>query len=335
MYKNKPHIGTDVLGNVVKNIRSEILRLGGEVRFNSQVSDIIIEQGSVTGLVVNKKQLPAKAVVLAVGHSARDTFEMLNKKEILMQAKSFAVGLRIQHSQKQINLSQYGMEEPGELGAASYKLTSQTSMGRGVYSFCMCPGGYVVNASSEEKRLAVNGMSNHSREGENANSALIVTVSPEDFLDATPLGGIAFQRKLEEAAYECANGKIPVQLYGDFRENKKSTGFGSVNPAFKGQFSFGNLRKIFPESLSVSFIEAMEQFGHKIQGFDRYDAILAGIESRTSSPLRILRDKKMESSIKGLYPCGEGAGYAGGITSAAMDGIKMAETLASRFSPLI
>lgn len=338
-YANKPHIGTDVLSHIVKSIRKEIESLGGQVRFLSQVTDFEITDGKLTAVTVNNtERIPVQAAVAAIGHSARDTFEALYGKQVSMEAKPFAVGFRIQHPQTMINESQYGMAECKELGPASYKLTAQTSYGRGVYSFCMCPGGYVVNASSEEKRLAVNGMSYHDRAGENANSALIVTVNPEDFSRDTksreevhPLAGIHFQRELEEKAYEAGNGKIPVQLYGDFKDGKISEKFGKVHPAFCGEYQFADLRKILTNELSEAFIEGMESFGKKIKGFDRPDAILAGVESRTSSPVRIPRGETLESSVRGLYPCGEGAGYAGGITSAAMDGLKVAEELIRRY----
>ena len=341
-YVNKPHVGTDVLSLVVKNIRQEIQRLGGEIRFGCKLTDFTQEDGQLISVTVSQRGeegilheeiIPAQAVVLAIGHSARDTFQMLSQKPLNLQAKSFAVGLRIQHPQKQINLSQYGMEEPGALGAASYKLTKQTSSGRGIYSFCMCPGGFVVNASSEKGRLAVNGMSNHDRAGINANSALIVTVTPEDFPHAGPLGGVEFQRKLEESAFHCGGGKIPVQLYGDFKAGTLSRDFGDVEPAFMGGYSFGNLKEVLNTGLSEAMIEGIDSFGRIINGFDRPDAILAGIESRTSSPVRIPRNDQLESAVRGLYPCGEGAGYAGGITSAAMDGLKTAEIIVSRFSP--
>ncbi len=338
LYSSKPHVGTDVLSQVVRRLREEIISLGGEVRFLTKAADLVIRDGAVEAVKTEHPErgeeiLPAKAVVLAVGHSARDTFETLFQKGISMEAKAFAVGLRIQHPQKQINLSQYGMENPGRLGAAPYKVTRQTGGGRGVYSFCMCPGGYVVNASSEPGRLAVNGMSNHAREGVNANSALIVTVTPEDFPEMTAMGGIAFQRHLEELAYRAGDGRIPVQLYGDFQEKQRSRQFGDVEPAFCGKTAFADLNQVLPEALCCSMKEGIEAFGGMIKGFNRYDAILAGVESRTSSPLRIGRGETMESSVKGLYPCGEGAGYAGGITSAAMDGIKTAEAIARRFKP--
>ena len=341
-YVNKPHVGTDVLSRVVKNIRQEIIRLGGEIRFGCKLTDFSEAGGRLISVTVSQREeggfyreetIPAQAVVLAIGHSARDTFRMLSEKSLDLQAKAFAVGLRIQHPQKQINFSQYGMEEPGSLGAASYKLTKQTSSGRGIYSFCMCPGGFVVNASSETGRLAVNGMSNHDRAGTNANSALIVTVTPEDFPSPGPLGGVEFQRRLEEAAFNCGKGKIPVQLYGDFKAGTLSRAFGDVEPAFKGGYSFGNLREVLNPSLTDAMTEGIDSFGRIIDGFDRPDAILAGIESRTSSPVRIPRTPELESAVRGLYPCGEGAGYAGGITSAAMDGIRTAEMIGTRFSP--
>ena len=341
-YINKPHVGTDVLSRVVKNIRQEIIRLGGEIRFGCKLTDFSEAGGRLISVTVSQREeggfyreetIPAQAVVLAIGHSARDTFRMLSEKSLDLQAKAFAVGLRIQHPQKQINFSQYGMEEPGSLGAASYKLTKQTSSGRGIYSFCMCPGGFVVNASSETGRLAVNGMSNHDRAGTNANSALIVTVTPEDFPSPGPLGGVEFQRRLEEAAFNCGKGKIPVQLYGDFKAGTLSRAFWDVEPAFKGGYSFGNLREVLNPSLTDAMTEGIDSFGRIIDGFDRPDAILAGIESRTSSPVRIPRTPELESAVRGLYPCGEGAGYAGGITSAAMDGIRTAEMIVTRFSP--
>lgn len=352
LYDSKPHIGTDVLSGIVKAMRQEIVRLGGQVRFCCQVTDLVTEGGQICGVKVRQQErkpdenteeneddklqekeefLPAQAVILAVGHSARDTFSMLEEKKIPMDAKSFAVGLRIQHPQPLINLSQYGREKAGSLGAASYKLTRQTSTGRGVYSFCMCPGGYVVDASSEKGHLAVNGMSYHARDGKNANSALIVTVTPEDFPEAGPLVGVAFQRSLEKLAYQAADGRIPVQLYEDYRAGRMSRQLGEIEPQMRGRWAFGNLREVMPEKLNLALLEAMEGFGQMIRGFDRPDALFAGIESRTSSPVRIWRNEEMESKVRGLYPCGEGAGYAGGITSAAMDGVKVAEAIVRRF----
>lgn len=337
LYVNKPHIGTDVLSCIVKAVRREIERLGGQVRFLSKVTDLVVESGVLKAVIAGGERIDTQVAVPAIGHSARDTFETLLQRGIPMEAKAFAVGLRVQHPQTLINMSQYGMEECKELGPASYKVTRQTSGGRGVYSFCMCPGGYVVNASSEPGRTAVNGMSYHDRGGDNANSALIVTVTPEDFPhvpgDRQALAGIEFQRRLEEAAFRLGGGKIPVQLYGDFKENRVSVNFGQVKPAFRGQYAFANLREMLPGTICAALLEGMEGFGHMIKGFDRPDAIFAGIESRTSSPVRIPRDEHLESAVKGIFPCGEGAGYAGGITSAAMDGIRTAEEIIRRYRP--
>lgn len=333
LYDSKPHIGTDVLQTVVKNLRMRILEHGGDVCFNSCVKELEIQNGAISGVVLDDgSKIETENVILAVGHSARDLFKTLNEQKIVMEPKAFAVGLRVQHPQNMMNLSQYGREDAGELGAAPYKVTAKTSSGRGVYSFCMCPGGFVVNASSEEGRLAVNGMSYYKRGGKNANSAIIVSVTPEDFPETGPLGGIEFQRQLEEKAFQLGRGKIPVQLYGDFANNQTSDHFGGVTPQICGEYEFANLRELMTEEMNHAFIEGMTEFGRKIRGFDREDAILAGIESRTSSPLRIVRDENLESNVKGLYPCGEGAGYAGGITSAAMDGLKVAEALIKRYN---
>lgn len=335
LYDSKPHIGTDVLRSVVRNIRSRILSAGGEVRFRSHVEELILEDGQVRGVMLEDgTRIISDHVILAVGHSARELFAALSRQGALMEPKAFAVGLRVQHPQNQINLSQYGREDAGSLGAAPYKVTAKTKSGRGVYSFCMCPGGYVVNVSSERGRLAVNGMSNFLRDSKNANSAIIVTVTPEDFPVPGALGGIEFQRRLEEKAFALGGGKIPVQLYGDFVSRHVSKDFGDVEPQFCGGHAFADLRELLPEEMNLAFLEGMEQFGRKIQGFDRADAILAGIESRTSSPLKIVRGEDLQSNLKGLFPCGEGAGYAGGITSAAMDGLRVAEEIIRKYSPL-
>ena len=315
-------------------MREEILRMGGEVRFHSQMTEILTENGQVTGVKVNDTEvLPCEQVVLAPGHSARDTFSMLYRKQFPMSAKPFAVGFRVEHPQSLINMSQYGAESVKGLGAAAYKVTAKTSTGRGVYSFCMCPGGYVVNASSEKGHLAVNGMSYHARDSRNANSAMIVTVTPEDFGSDDILAGVEFQRKLERAAYELGGGKVPVQLFGDFCQNIPTTTLGEVEPCIKGQYTFANVRNIFPAELSSALEEGIHGCEKLIRGFDRPDAVLSGVESRTSSPVRIMRDETFESEIRGLYPCGEGAGYAGGITSAAMDGLKIAEAIAKKYLP--
>ncbi|MGI6070622.1 MAG: NAD(P)/FAD-dependent oxidoreductase [Blautia sp.] len=334
LYDHKPHLGTDLLVLLVENLRSQIEAMGGSFLFNTQVTDLIIEENRITAVELNRtKILPADVFIPAIGHSARDTFAMFQKRGVFMEPKSFAVGLRIEHPQKMINQAMYGEESNEVLGAAPYKVTHKLENGRGVYSFCMCPGGYVVNASSEEGMLAVNGMSYQARDGENANSALIVTVSPEDFPEKGPLGGIAYQRNLERAAYTLGGGKIPVQLYGDFCKHQTSTALGEVHPQLKGDWTFANLREILPAYIGDSIEEGVAAFGKKIPGFDRQDGVLSGIESRTSSPVRICRNENLESNITGIYPCGEGAGYAGGITSAAMDGIKTAEAVARRFCP--
>ena len=326
MYINNPHIGTDILRTVIINMRNKIISNGGQINYNSKLEDIIIENNEVKSIIINGNTIPCKNLILAIGHSARDTFEMLSTKDLDMSAKPFAVGVRIEHPQKLIDIHQYGEKYYKQLPPASYKLTYQTKQNRGVYSFCMCPGGYVVNASSEEGLLAVNGMSNHARDTENANSALVVTISPEDFGN-NPLDGIKFQRELERKAYIEGNKLIPVQLYKDYKSNEKSTSINSINVITKGSYSLGNLNNIFPEFINESLKEAIEYFNTKIEGYSNPDAILLGVESRTSSPVRIPRDENGLSKIKGLYPCGEGCGYAGGITTAAIDGLKTAENL--------
>jgi hypothetical protein len=331
LYDSKPHIGTDILKDVVKNMRNEIIALGGTVRFNAQMTALIPEKKEI--VINGQESMTYSALVLALGHSARDTITMLYQTGLAMIPKAFAVGLRVEHPQKMINESQYGTGAWEQLEAAPYKVTAKSENGRGVYSFCMCPGGYVVNASSEPGRLAVNGMSYSGRKGKNANSAMIVNVTPEDFPDASPLGGIEFQRALEERAYAAGNGRIPVQLYEDFKNNVTSTHFGDYTPAIKGEYAFGNLRTVLPETVSQAFIEGMEQCGKQIQGFNRPDTILDGVESRTSSPVRIMRNENYVSNFDCIYPCGEGAGYAGGIMSAAMDGIKVFEAIGKTYKP--
>ena len=339
LYWNKPHLGTDVLISVVEHIRKEIESLGGEVRFGTQLTDIDIRDGRVQGVYTKCNDAPeqeaayleTEVLVLAIGHSARDTFAMLKDRAVPMERKAFAVGVRIEHPQDMINVSQYGEGYPKDLPTAAYKVTRKVSGDRGVYSFCMCPGGYVVNASSEEGGLAVNGMSYQARDSRNANSAMIVTVRPEDFGGDDLLSGVEFQRRLERAAYQAGGGKVPVQLLGDFRQHTVSTALGEVEPCMKGAWTFGDVRGIFPAQLSAALEEGIEGSEHLIPGFARADAVLSGVESRTSSPVRILRGENQESTVQGLYPCGEGAGYAGGITSAAMDGVKTAEAIAGRY----
>lgn len=335
-YMNKPHIGTDILMKVVANMRAQIEAWGGKYLFETCMTDIQTEDNKVTGIICRnekdgtKFQISTDALILATGHSARDTFEMLLERRVPMEVKSFAVGMRVEHPQDMISKNQYG-EAADMLPAASYKVTANLENGRGVYSFCMCPGGYVVNASSEEGRLAVNGMSYSGRNGKNANSAIIVTVTPEDFGSTEPLSGVEFQRKLEEKAYKLGNGKVPQQLFGDFEKRKESKAYGAFETELKGAHTFGALHTLFSDEITDSFIQGIHQFAKRIPEFDRKDAILSGVESRTSSPVRIPRDENFESSLKGVYPCGEGAGYAGGIMSAAMDGMKIAEEIARRY----
>ena len=334
LYQQKPHLGTDQLVGIVQFMRHQIEEMGGEFRFRSTVTDLMIRDRKLTAVIVNaKEEIPAEICILAPGHSARDTFAMLEKHNINMEPKSFAVGVRVEHPQTMINQDLYGEPENDRLGASSYKVTHTLENGRGVYSFCMCPGGYVVNASSEEGMLAVNGMSYQARDSRNANSAIIVTVNPSDFPEEGVLGGIALQRKLERAAWEAGNGKVPVQLFKDYCAHKKSIKLGDVSPCIKGAYTLTDVRSIFPKEIGDSIEAGIHAFGKKLSGFDRPDALLEGVESRTSSPVRIVREpKKLTSNIEGIYPCGEGTGYAGGITSAAMDGIKVAEAVASIYA---
>ncbi len=330
LYSNKPHIGTDILVKVVKNMREEIKRLGGEFYFDTCLTDINIKDNKIDSIVINNKDIiKTDVLILAIGHSSRDTFRMLYDKKINMEPKGFAVGFRVIHNQDMINESQYG-KYSRLLPPANYKVTYKSSNGRGVYSFCMCPGGYVVNASSEENRLVINGMSYSKRDSSTANSGIIVTVTPRDF-GTNPLDGIKFQEDLEEKTYNLANGKIPIQLLGDFIDNKKSIELGNVLPNIKGSYELSNLNGLLPNELEDSFKESFDFFGKKIKGFNNTDTILAGIEARTSSPLRIIRNDNFESSIEGIYPCGEGCGYAGGITTAAIDGLKVAEKVIEKY----
>lgn len=332
LYQQKPHLGTDALIHLVKNIRRFIEQAGGEVRFSSKVTDLEIQNRGLTAVIVNdSERVETNILVLAVGHSARDTFSMLKERGLSMEAKSFAVGLRAEHPQILINQYQYGQEYHKDLGAATYKVTYKGKNGRGVYSFCMCPGGYVVNASSEQGRLAVNGMSYQKRDSQNANSALIVSVTPEDFPDGGVLAGVEFQRKLEEAAFALGKGKIPVQRYEDFCKNTETKKLGIVKPCMKGAYTLANVRKLLPEALNETLMEGIQSFENIIPGFSQPDMLLSGIESRTSSPIRIVRDENFQASVAGIYPCGEGAGYAGGITSAAMDGLKVGEAITKNF----
>ncbi len=391
LYDGKPHIGTDVLATVVKNMREEIIALGGKVLFGHQfvgyeVKDSVecmddiakpaskesgnenldikmlkdvkvknLADGSVTDIDTN-------VVVLAIGHSSRDTYEMLYDNALPMEAKPFAVGVRVEHSQDYINRTQYGEEYevryPNALPASPYKLTARAEDGRGVYSFCMCPGGYVVNASSEDGMLAVNGMSYSGRNGEHANSAIVVAVDEKDYGSEHVLAGMHFQRELEAKSFEICDGKIPVQFYEDFKINAQTKFFGDKNAAdtqdlqsnmannteekddafthsIKGLYGFADVTEIFPIAISKAIVDGMEKFDQTIPGFSKANPLLCGVESRTSAPVRILRDEFYQTNVRGIYPCGEGAGYAGGITSAAMDGMKVAESIIVGYCPQI
>ena len=347
LYENKPHIGTDILCHVIANMRNYMIDKGVQVYFDTCAKEFVIENQKITRVICeNGKSFDSSVIVLALGHSARDTFQTLYDLKLPMEAKNFAVGFRVEHPQQMINDTLYG-EQNIAMPAAPYKVTSNFPNGRGVYSFCMCPGGYVVNSSSQGEMLVVNGMSYSGRNSSTANSAIIISVDENDFMNPyffadgeeyllqkqDALCGMRFQQALEKKTYKLAKGKIPQQLYGDFCENKPSTAYGEFESNTKGQTAFVNLRGFFTKDMEESFMGGMEHFGHIIPGFDRQDAILSGVESRTSSPLRILRDEAYESEIKGIYPCGEGAGYAGGITSAAMDGVRVAEAIIQKYKP--
>lgn len=325
LYTNKPHIGTDLLRQIIINMRNEIISLGGNINYDSTLTNIIVENNNIKKVEINNKEYyETDNLILAIGHSARDTFKMLNE-HLKMEPKAFAVGIRVQHKQDLINKNQYG-DSYKYLKPADYKLTYKSSDGRGVYSFCMCPGGFVVNSSSEVNKLCINGMSNHDRSEENANSAIVVTVSPSDYGNNI-FDGLEFQRNLEEKAYIEGKGLIPISLYKDYINNAISNNIGNINPIFKGKYNFGNINNIFPNYINKALKESFIDFDKKIKGFASDDTIIAAVEARTSSPIRIIRDDEYNSNIKGIYPCGEGAGYAGGITSAAIDGIKVAEKI--------
>lgn len=325
LYLSKPHIGTDLLRGIIKNIREEIISLGGEVKFNSCVKNIGFDNNKVSFIETKEEKIKCDAVILAIGHSSRDTYKMLYKKGIVMEAKPFAAGVRIEHKREFINYSQYGeIAYENILPTADYKLTFNGN--RNCFSFCMCPGGAVVNASSEEGMLCVNGMSEHARMADNSNSAIVVNVKPEDF-NNNPMEGIEFQRKYEKLAFEQGGGdySAPVQLAKDFLVDKVSTGFEEVIPSYNGNTKFADLRKCLPGFIINGLCDGLIDFNRKIKGYTDRGAVLTGVEMRTSAPLRILRNETGEAQgFSGLFPAGEGAGYAGGIMSAAIDGIKSA-----------
>ncbi|MBR6475021.1 MAG: NAD(P)/FAD-dependent oxidoreductase [Lachnospiraceae bacterium] len=363
LYINKPHIGTDKLKNIVKSIREKIIELGGDVRFSTQVTDIVLDKEKqvdsdyniddsndpkqrcikVKGVKLSDgSQIECDYLVLALGHSTRDTFEMLKSKGVYMEQKPFAIGVRVQHPRDYIDTQQYG-EFAKYLPAADYKLTLTREGKRSVYSFCMCPGGYVVNASSEPGKLAVNGMSYSGRDGNSSNSAIVVSVSPSDYPGEDPLAGMYLQRKLEEDAYKANDGKIPVQSLESFAESSdvgneevinsvcaQESFFADNQPDCKGLWEYGDLNTFLPDYIIKALLEEFPEFGKNIKGYNAKNTLLLGLESRTSSPVKICRGEDLQSvNVSGLYPCGEGAGYAGGITSAAMDGLKVADKILS------
>jgi len=331
MYVHNPHIGTDKLISVVRNIREEIISLGSQIRFNSKVSNIEPYNNGLN-LTVSDQEEYFDYCILAIGHSSRDTIEMLYNNKCQITQKPFAVGFRIEHRQKVINKAQFGPNaNHPKLGNAEYKLTHQTKHGKGVYTFCMCPGGLVVAASSEEGMVVTNGMSEYKRDKVNANSALLVTVDESDFGSSHPLAGIKFQREIERKAFEIggSNYNAPIQTVDDFINNRTTTKLGSILPSYPIGVTYANLRQVFSKEINTAFIEAFPRMGNKLRGFDSKDALLTGVESRSSSPVRIVRDKDTLQSLsfENLYPTGEGAGYAGGIVSAAIDGIRVANKI--------
>ena len=336
----KPHIGTDHLKHVVKAMREEIIRLGGDVHFGARMTDIVRRNGRISAVCYEDAQgtheLPANHVILAIGHSARDTFTMLHESSFSLEQKPFSIGARIEHPQALINRAQYGdFAAHPALGAADYKLALHLPSGRSVYTFCMCPGGSVVAAASEEDSVVTNGMSCFARDLENANSALLVGVGPEDFGSAHPLAGMYLQREIERKAFILGGctGKAPAQLVGDLMSKRASTALRSVNPSYKPGVVPCDLADLFPGFIVDSMCEALPLLGRKLRGFDHPDAVLTGPETRSSSPVRIPRGESLASiDCEGLYPCGEGAGYAGGITSAAVDGVRCAEAVLSAFA---
>jgi len=338
-YDAKPHIGTDVLARVVTALRGRVIALGGEVRFSEQLAGLKQENGELRACTVRtaagEYELPCSELILAPGHSARDTFEMLLADGISMEPKPFSMGVRIEHRQRDMDAAQYGAAAAKlRLPAADYKLNVKLPDGSSAYTFCMCPGGYVVAAASEQGGVCTNGMSYSGRSGENANSALLVTLQPEDFPGEGVLAGAAWQREIEQRCFAYGGGdyRAPAQTVGDFLEGRPSEGAGSVQPSYRPGVIWGDLREVLPQKITDTLAQAIPAFGRKIRGFDAADAVLTAPETRSSSPVRIVRDATLQSlSVRGLYPCGEGAGYAGGITSAAVDGMKCAERIIERY----
>ena len=330
-YDAMPHVGTDILVDVVRNIRREILELGGEIRFDSRFERLLIHEGHLTGIEYSRcgsrESLDCSRLILAIGHSARDSFENLCAQGIAMEQKPFSMGVRIEHLQRDIDLAQYGRPR-GKLPPASYKLSVHLPDGSSAYTFCMCPGGKVFAAASEEGGVVTNGMSYSQRDGENANSALLVTLRPEDFPSRHILAGMYWQREIERRAYEYTGGyRAPAQLAGDFMAGRPSSGPGRVKPSYEPGVFWGDIRRVLPERICSVLAAALPELGKKLRGFDDSQAVLTAPETRSSSPVRIVRGEDLQSSVRGLYPCGEGAGYAGGITSAAVDGLRCAQAI--------
>jgi len=329
LYLNRPHIGTDMLKGVIKNIRKRIEQLGGEIRFGHFVTDFVIEDNKLNRLVINHNEtIDCEVVLMGIGHSARETFETLHEKQVSLQQKPFSMGVRIEHPQKLINKAQYGSYANHKaLGAADYKLSYHAKNGRTAYTFCMCPGGFVVSSVSEPGMVATNGMSLHARDN------VLVNVTPSDFPSEHPLAGIHLQQTIEQKAYEVAgnNYHAPVQLVKDFMGGKVSQSLGSVTPSYKPGYKFVRMSDVLPQYITDTLKEALPFFDRRINGFAMDDAVLTGPETRSSSPIRMVRDEEHESNIKGLFPMGEGAGYAGGIMSSAIDGMKTAEVIISKY----
>ena len=334
VWSNRPHIGTDVLRDVVKNMRQELIALGCDIRFENTLSAVKIEAGTLVGASVKSNEgeyeLPCDALILAPGHSARDTFAMLYEAGIPMEQKAFAIGVRIEHKQKAVSATQYG-EFADKLPPADYKLACHLPNGRSAFTFCVCPGGQVVAAASESGQLVTNGMSMRARDGDNINSGLLVGINPSDYGDTHPLGGMKFQEYWEKQAFNLGGGDYcaPIQLLGDFMAKKTSSAIAGITPTYRPGVKLVDLRKCLPKYVTDTLADAIPIFDRSLRGFADPNAVMTGVETRSSSPVRVLRGEDFQSKIKGMFPCGEGAGYAGGITSAAVDGIKVAEAVAS------
>jgi uncharacterized FAD-dependent dehydrogenase len=339
LWQAKPHIGTDHLTRVVKRIREQIESLGGEVRFGTRLTDLILDDDGTLRAVVTENErgredFGAEALILATGHSARDTFEMLHVRGAALAQKPFSIGVRVEHDQRAVDRAQYGHAAGNPaLGAADYKLSCHLTSGRGVYTFCMCPGGWVVAAASEAGGVVTNGMSRFARDGGNANAAFLVNVTPGDFEDGHPLAGVRFQRRWETAAFELGGRvfRAPAQLMGDFLQGVASSAGGSVRPTYPLGVHYADLSRCLPDFAVASLREAAPMLDRRMRGFAAKDAVLTGVETRSSSPVRVVRDDSLQSNLRGVYPCGEGAGYAGGIMSAAVDGMRCAEAVLARY----